>query len=446
MRGARPYGACSHSSAPRLADPRPIRTRPHPCPRRTSKNLSTFVNTWCEPELEALMHKVGGWVRRAGAHPPAYVAGASAPAVVRHRAGYRPACWPHPSPPLSSAPLPPDPGLYNLADAVQYPSAAEMEKRWAATPGAMHACNHTAARGACPPAALCAARCRPLCCCCCPSCAACLPACRCVSFLAHLWHCQDDFVGTGGRHWQGAVGGGGPHARRQGRAPTQLPPRLAAGAGAHPHAAHPPLRPPAGCVGSTEACYLGGLAMKKQWQQRRRAAGLPADRPNIVVSHVAQVCWQKVRRAGGVGRGKARPHRAAAQAPRPGGLRICDPLPLPLPPAPCTVLLLFWWVACNGGPGWGVVSQAAACLQTCSPAAQPIATLARTPPQTWSLDTLTSPPAAWVRGRACALAALAASPAPRCTRPAWASSVLPPQLLPPQSLRSHGPRENARAD
>jgi glutamate decarboxylase len=34
--------------------------------------------------------------------------------------------------------------------------------------------------------------------------------------------------------------------------------------------------------------------MKKQWQARRAAAGLPSDRPNLVMSHVAQVCWQKV--------------------------------------------------------------------------------------------------------------------------------------------------------
>ncbi|KAL4443896.1 hypothetical protein ABPG75_011633 [Micractinium tetrahymenae] len=108
-------------------------------------NLSTFVNTWMEPEAQELMQKA----------------------------------------------LP-----YNLADAVQYPSAAEMEK-------------------------------------------------RCVNMLAHLWHVPDDnFIGTG-------------------------------------------------CVGSSEACYLGGLAMKKQWQARRREKGLPADRPNIVLSHVAQVCWQK---------------------------------------------------------------------------------------------------------------------------------------------------------
>lgn len=57
------------------------------------------------------------------------------------------------------------------------------------------------------------------------------------------------------------------------------------------HRRHPA---PAGCVGSSEACYLAGLAMKKQWQARRRGRGLPADRPNIVLSHVAQVCWQKV--------------------------------------------------------------------------------------------------------------------------------------------------------
>ena len=55
-------------------------------------------------------------------------------------------------------------------------------------------------------------------------------------------------------------------------------------------------------MGSSEACYLGGLALKKRWQAARRAAGKPADRPNIVVSHIAQVCWQKVR-GGGAGSG-----------------------------------------------------------------------------------------------------------------------------------------------
>ena len=50
-------------------------------------------------------------------------------------------------------------------------------------------------------------------------------------------------------------------------------------------------------MGSTEAVYLGALAMKKNWQRRRREAGLPADRPNLVFGHNAQVAWQKVRPA-----------------------------------------------------------------------------------------------------------------------------------------------------
>ena len=46
-------------------------------------------------------------------------------------------------------------------------------------------------------------------------------------------------------------------------------------------------------VGSSEACMLGGLALKRRWQQARRAAGKPADRPNLVLSSAVQVCWEK---------------------------------------------------------------------------------------------------------------------------------------------------------
>ena len=38
---------------------------------------------------------------------------------------------------------------------------------------------------------------------------------------------------------------------------------------------------------------LGGLAMKRRWQLKRRAAGMPADRPNIVMGINVQVCWEK---------------------------------------------------------------------------------------------------------------------------------------------------------
>ena len=46
-------------------------------------------------------------------------------------------------------------------------------------------------------------------------------------------------------------------------------------------------------IGSSEACMLGGLAFKRRWQQARRAAGKPADRPNLVMSSAVQVCWEK---------------------------------------------------------------------------------------------------------------------------------------------------------
>jgi glutamate decarboxylase len=50
-----------------------------------------------------------------------------------------------------------------------------------------------------------------------------------------------------------------------------------------------------GCstTGSSEACMLGGLALKWRWRERRRAAGLPTDRPNLVMGANVQVCWEK---------------------------------------------------------------------------------------------------------------------------------------------------------
>jgi glutamate decarboxylase len=46
-------------------------------------------------------------------------------------------------------------------------------------------------------------------------------------------------------------------------------------------------------TGSSEACMLGGLALKRRWQQNRREKGLPAERPNIVFSSAVQVVWEK---------------------------------------------------------------------------------------------------------------------------------------------------------
>jgi glutamate decarboxylase len=50
-----------------------------------------------------------------------------------------------------------------------------------------------------------------------------------------------------------------------------------------------------GCstTGSSEACMLGGLALKRRWQYRRRAAGKSAEQPNMVMGINVQVCWEK---------------------------------------------------------------------------------------------------------------------------------------------------------
>ncbi|GAB3613034.1 PLP-dependent aminotransferase family protein [Humibacter ginsengisoli] len=46
-------------------------------------------------------------------------------------------------------------------------------------------------------------------------------------------------------------------------------------------------------IGSSEACMLAGLALKRRWQHARKAAGKPADKPNLVLSSAVQVCWEK---------------------------------------------------------------------------------------------------------------------------------------------------------
>ncbi|MEY2514625.1 MAG: glutamate decarboxylase [bacterium] len=53
--------------------------------------------------------------------------------------------------------------------------------------------------------------------------------------------------------------------------------------------------PAVGCstTGSSEAAMLGGMALKRRWEQRRRAAGVADDRPNLVMGANVQVCWEK---------------------------------------------------------------------------------------------------------------------------------------------------------
>lgn len=46
-------------------------------------------------------------------------------------------------------------------------------------------------------------------------------------------------------------------------------------------------------IGSSEACMLGGLALKRRWQLARHAVGKPTGRPNLIMSSAVQVVWEK---------------------------------------------------------------------------------------------------------------------------------------------------------
>ena len=52
----------------------------------------------------------------------------------------------------------------------------------------------------------------------------------------------------------------------------------------------------ASTVGSSEAIMLGVLAMKRQWQTRRKAQGRSTDNPSLIMSSSTHVCWMKAAR------------------------------------------------------------------------------------------------------------------------------------------------------
>jgi len=59
------------------------------------------------------------------------------------------------------------------------------------------------------------------------------------------------------------------------------------------HAPDPHATVGTSTIGSSEACMLAGLALKRRWQHARRDAGKPAETPNLVMSSAVQVCWEK---------------------------------------------------------------------------------------------------------------------------------------------------------
>lgn len=46
-------------------------------------------------------------------------------------------------------------------------------------------------------------------------------------------------------------------------------------------------------IGSSEACMLGGMALKWKWRERQKKSGKPTDKPNMVMGINVQVCWEK---------------------------------------------------------------------------------------------------------------------------------------------------------
>src|SRR5882757_10161937 len=59
------------------------------------------------------------------------------------------------------------------------------------------------------------------------------------------------------------------------------------------HAAEPHAAVGCSTTGSSEACMLAGLALKRRWQRARQEAGEQSDRPNIVMGINVQICWEK---------------------------------------------------------------------------------------------------------------------------------------------------------
>jgi glutamate decarboxylase len=50
-----------------------------------------------------------------------------------------------------------------------------------------------------------------------------------------------------------------------------------------------------GCstIGSSEACMLGGMALKWKWKQKRKKKKKSIDKPNLIMGANVQICWKK---------------------------------------------------------------------------------------------------------------------------------------------------------
>ncbi|HEX7586811.1 MAG TPA: pyridoxal-dependent decarboxylase, partial [Anaerolineae bacterium] len=62
------------------------------------------------------------------------------------------------------------------------------------------------------------------------------------------------------------------------------------------HAPHPETTIGTSTIGSSEACMLGGMALKWRWREKMRKQNKPTDKHNIVMGINVQVCWHKFAR------------------------------------------------------------------------------------------------------------------------------------------------------
>jgi glutamate decarboxylase len=62
------------------------------------------------------------------------------------------------------------------------------------------------------------------------------------------------------------------------------------------HAPHEETPVGTATIGSSEAIMLAMLAHRQSWRDRRRAAGLSIDRPNLVIGADVHTCWEKFTR------------------------------------------------------------------------------------------------------------------------------------------------------
>ncbi|MCC6498243.1 MAG: glutamate decarboxylase [Propionibacteriaceae bacterium] len=77
-------------------------------------------------------------------------------------------------------------------------------------------------------------------------------------------------------------------------------------------------------TGSSEAVMLAGLALKWRWRQRRTAAGLSTDRPNLVMGINVQVVWEKFCRYWDVDARYAPIEEGRLQLNAEEALKLCD--------------------------------------------------------------------------------------------------------------------------